>query len=87
MSRARNHTTLNAVTPWRDLSEEKKMQVLVDTTTAPQPGRYSIDPTTTRVYRTDFGVTAYRGLAGRDLDITIEIRAALGATSDRPSHV
>ena len=42
---------------------------------------------TTRVDRTDFGVTAYRGLAGRYLDITIEIRSALDGTSDRPSHV
>jgi polyisoprenoid-binding protein YceI len=29
---------------------------------------------TTRIDRTEFGVTAYRGLAGRYLDVTVEVR-------------
>ena len=29
---------------------------------------------TTRIDRTEFGVTAYRGLAGRYLDMTVEVR-------------
>jgi polyisoprenoid-binding protein YceI len=29
---------------------------------------------TTRIDRTDFGVTAYRGLAGRYLDVSVEVR-------------
>ena len=28
----------------------------------------------TRIDRTEFGVTAYRGLAGRYLDMTVEVR-------------
>jgi polyisoprenoid-binding protein YceI len=29
---------------------------------------------TTRIDRAEFGVTAYRGLAGRYLDMTVEVR-------------
>jgi polyisoprenoid-binding protein YceI len=36
---------------------------------------------TVRVDRTEFGVTAMRGLAGRYLDLTVEVRCALGGTS------
>jgi polyisoprenoid-binding protein YceI len=30
--------------------------------------------TSARIDRTEFGVTAYRGMAGRYLDMTIEVR-------------
>jgi polyisoprenoid-binding protein YceI len=32
------------------------------------------DKASTRIDRTEFGVTAYRGMAGRYLDMTIEVR-------------
>jgi polyisoprenoid-binding protein YceI len=37
---------------------------------------------TVRVDRTEFGVTAMRGLAGRYLDLTVEVRCSLGG----PAH-
>lgn len=36
---------------------------------------------TVRVDRTEFGVTAMPGLAGRYLDLTVEVRCALGGTA------
>lgn len=36
---------------------------------------------TTRVDRTDFGVTAYRGVAGRYLDVTMEIQCDLAGVA------
>ena len=46
--------------------------------TTPQPGHYDIDPSrsraTTRIDRTEFGITAARGLAARYLDLTVEIQ-------------
>jgi polyisoprenoid-binding protein YceI len=36
---------------------------------------------TVRVDRTEFGLTAMPGLAGRYLDLTVEVRCALGGTS------
>ncbi len=39
------------------------------------PGEFTV-AVTTRIDRTDFGVTASRGLAGRYLDLTMEIRCA-----------
>jgi hypothetical protein len=49
------------------------------TQVTPRPGRYEIDTscsavTSTRIDRTEFGVTAYRGVAGRYLDMTVEVR-------------
>ena len=35
---------------------------------------------TVRVDRTEFGLTAMPGLAGRYLDLTVEVRCALGGT-------
>jgi polyisoprenoid-binding protein YceI len=40
---------------------------------AVEPGSFTARATT-RIDRTQFGVTAYRGLAGRYLDITVEVR-------------
>jgi polyisoprenoid-binding protein YceI len=40
---------------------------------AVSPGSFTARATT-RIDRTEFGVTAYRGLAGRYLDLTVEVR-------------
>jgi polyisoprenoid-binding protein YceI len=40
---------------------------------AVEPGSFTARATT-RIDRTQFGVTAYRGLAGRYLDMTVEVR-------------
>ncbi len=56
------------------------------TQVTPRPGRYEIDTScsavtgafnaraSTRIDRTEFGLTAYRGVAGRYLDMTVEVR-------------
>jgi hypothetical protein len=36
---------------------------------------------TVRVDRTEFGLTAMPGLAGRYLDLTVEVRCTLGGTA------
>ena len=36
---------------------------------------------TVRIDRTEFGVTAMPGLAGRYLDLTVEVRCTLGGTA------
>ena len=41
--------------------------------TAATPGAFNARANT-RIDRTEFGVNAYRGLAGRHLDMTIEVR-------------
>ena len=41
-----------------------------ETQVTPRPGARA----STRIDRTEFGVTAYRGVAGRYLDITVEVR-------------
>jgi len=45
----------------------------------PQPGHYDIDPGRPGVTfrdRTEFGITAARGLAARYLDLTVEIQCS-----------
>ena len=41
--------------------------------TAVTPGSFSVRAST-RIDRTEFGVTAYRGTAGRHLDMAVEVR-------------
>ncbi len=41
-----------------------------ETQVTPRPGARA----STRIDRTEFGVTAYRGAAGRYLDMTVEVR-------------
>ena len=57
-----------------------------ETQVRPRPGRYEIDTSrsavtgsldaraSTRIDRTEFGVTAYPGLAGRYLDMSLEVQ-------------
>jgi polyisoprenoid-binding protein YceI len=69
--------TMGGTLTVRDVSRPVSLAIGAVTT----DGRSFTASATVRVDRTEFGLTAMRGLAGRYLDLTVEVRCARGGTA------
>ena len=69
--------TVDGTLTVRDVSRPVSLAIGAVTT----DGRSFTASATVRVDRTEFGLTAMRGLAGRYLDLTVEVRCSLGGTT------
>jgi polyisoprenoid-binding protein YceI len=70
-------TTIRGTLTVRDVSRPVSLSIGQVTT----DGQAFTASAKVRVDRTEFGVTAMRGLAGRYLDLTVEVRCILGRTA------